>query len=552
MRGPWGAGDRVSGGRRRPRPARVPFLRALRRAAEAEVKTAAERPEAAGPTRRGLLRAAAAAGLAAAVGGKGFGAAGSWAGGGKPPRVAVVGAGLAGLVAATELKAAGVPAVVYEAAERVGGRVLSAAGLAAPGVVSDLGGEFVDSGHRDLIRIARGLGMGLVDGDRDPDPALAAEAYFFAGSHHTEAEAVDAFRPFAARVAEDADAAGDSDAFRRNPDARRLDRLSVAEYLDGLGLAGGWLRALIDSAFAAEFGLDAGELSALCLVTMIGTDLSAGRFRLYGESDERYQIAGGAGRIPEALAARLGDRLRLGRRLLSVRPAGAGAGGGYRLAFAGPPGGGDEGDREVVADFVVLALPFSVLRGVELGVELPPLQRRAVAELGYGTNSKIVAGFGRRPWRDRGYRGPAFSDEAFQSCYDGSRLQTGPAGPAALTLFAGGRAGRAFGAGTAGDRLAALLPGLDRAFPGASASAGGRVGRYDWAAAPLSLGSYSCYKPGQYTTIAGAEGRPAGGLFFAGEHCNFDQGGFMDSAAASGRRAARALLAAAGLPPTRP
>ena len=62
---------------------------------------------------------------------------------------------------------------------------------------------------------------------------------------------------------------GDEEGFRDNPRARDLDRLSVAEYLDRLGLRGGWLRALLDAAFAAEYGLDNGELSALNLLILL-------------------------------------------------------------------------------------------------------------------------------------------------------------------------------------------------------------------------------------------------------------------------------------------
>ena len=69
--------------------------------------------------------------------------------GNRPPdagkRVAVVGAGLAGLSAAYHLRKAGVPVQVYESSDRVGGRIRSVCGAVADGVVSDLGGELVNS-----------------------------------------------------------------------------------------------------------------------------------------------------------------------------------------------------------------------------------------------------------------------------------------------------------------------------------------------------------------------------------------------------------------------
>jgi monoamine oxidase len=62
-----------------------------------------------------------------------------------------------------------------------------------------------------------------------------------------------------------------------------------------------------------------------------------------------------------------------------------------------------------------------------------------------------------------------------------------------------------------------------------------------------SLASYTCYRPGQFTTIAGNEGKPVGNLYFAGEHCDsfYDQQGFMEGAILSGLAAADAILMAA-------
>jgi monoamine oxidase len=90
---------------------------------------------------------------------------------------------------------------------------------------------------------------------------------------------------------------------------------------------------------------------------------------------------------------------------------------------------------------------------------------------------------------------------------------------------------------------------LDRVFPGALANATRVGGNYlahieHWPSNPLALGSYTCYLPGQFTTIAGNEGKPIGNLFFAGEHANsfYDWQGFMEGAMLSGIDAANALL----------
>ena len=66
-----------------------------------------------------------------------------------------------------------------------------------------------------------------------------------------------------------------------------------------------------------------------------------------------------------------------------------------------------------------------------------------------------------------------------------------------------------------------------------------------WPSNPLTKGSYTCYKPGQFTTMAGLEGLPVGNLFFAGEHANsfYEWQGFMEGAALSGIAAAQSIIA---------
>ena len=88
-----------------------------------------------------------------------------------------------------------------------------------------------------------------------------------------------------------------------------------------------------------------------------------------------------------------------------------------------------------------------------------------------------------------------------------------------------------------------LLPGIERAFPGATKERNGKVSRMHWPTFAWTKAAYACYKPGQWTTIAGAEGLPVGNLFFAGEHCSYDFQGYMNGAAQSGADTAKAVMA---------
>ena len=64
---------------------------------------------------------------------------------------------------------------------------------------------------------------------------------------------------------------------------------------------------------------------------------------------------------------------------------------------------------------------------MKMEVELPDVKKRAIQELGYGTNAKVLVGFKSRVWEKQGYSGATYSDELFQLAWANSFLQPGPA-----------------------------------------------------------------------------------------------------------------------------
>src|SRR5205809_6558085 len=81
----------------------------------------------------------------------------------EPPRVVIVGAGVAGLVCAYRLQQSGVPSRVIEASTRVGGRMFSLRNSFPDNQVAELGGELIDSEHKSLRNLAKELGLTLTD-----------------------------------------------------------------------------------------------------------------------------------------------------------------------------------------------------------------------------------------------------------------------------------------------------------------------------------------------------------------------------------------------------
>ncbi|QEH31830.1 Flavin-dependent L-tryptophan oxidase RebO precursor [Aquisphaera giovannonii] len=447
------------------------------------------------------------------------------------PRIAVVGAGIAGLNATYLLANAGLDAALYEGSDHIGGRIQTNHGGVAPGVYTELGGEFIDSGHDDMLALAQAFGLGLID-TQAPGEAGLQVAYYAKGRLRSEAEVIDAFGPLAATVDGDSSNLSDDITFQSHSKFDvRLDRTPLDHYLrKNAGVD--WLYDILEAAYVNEFGLDLKDQSTLNFVETIGTDTSAG-FAIYGESDQRFKILGGNHQVVAALAERVADRTELAHRLEAIARR---ADGTFSLTFQAPGG-----RRNATADYVVLCLPFTTLRSVDIRVPLPPIKQKAIHELGYGVDAKLILGFQGRPWRDLGYGGDSYADLPYQSGWDSSREQATTAG--AYTIYPGGDAALALQPGTAHHQAERLLPGLDRVFPGARSRWLGTALRAYWPGNPFIRASYAAYRPGQWTTIRGAEGLPVGRLSFAGEHTSLDWQGYMNGGAESGRLAAEALIA---------
>lgn len=452
--------------------------------------------------------------------------------------VVIVGAGIAGLTCAWRLRQAGVRVHVYEAQERIGGRMFSLRDHFADGQVCEMGGELIDSGHARIRALAGELDLALDDLEQDPTTPFG-DVWFADGRRYGEAEILAAFAPIAAAIARDVATLPDdvdSITYAAPAGAHALDRETMSGWLDRNG-ASGWLRRLIEVAFTTEMGLECGEQSALNFLTFI--DPSTARFRIFGESDERFHVRGGNDRIVHGLGARLADALTTGSVLENVRQDADGA---FVLSFARGAGAFDIRARQVV-----LALPFTTLRNVRMQVALPVAKERAMRELRYGTNAKLMIGFNERVWRTRhASSGSTYSDLPLQTTWETSRSQAGASG--IRTNFVGGRHGVDIGTGSAKDQADATSRQLEAVFPGIeSARTGAREARFHWPTHPWTLGSYACYTPGQWTTIRGAAGESVGRLHFAGEHCALANQGFMEGGVETGEWAAQSVLAAARL-----
>jgi monoamine oxidase len=502
--------------------ARSPLLRTLRRLIR---RTDLARV---GPSRRvflGALGAAAAAPVLAACGDNAPSAS---------PSIAIVGGGIAGLTAAHFLALAGVRAEIYESSTRVGGRMMTARGVLAAGTqFVELGAEEIDSLHGAIHALADAHGVAF-----DFNPGFGLPRTFHIGGIVLDDFALG---PALASIADKmagAVAAADDPA-----ELARIDAMSIPEWLeDEAGLpASSDVRKLFEIAHLVEGGLEVAEQSAWNLITAINEGHPR-VFDVLGHSDEIFRLHDGADALTTAMARRLADRIHLGHRLAKVTA----ADGGFELQFTTGEGEG-EGDVDVAieVDHVVYALPFTRLREVDLGgAGLSDGKRALIAELSYGTGSKLALQFTHRPWQDPPSfsNGGAFSDTGqLQRTTDSSRYELEePYG--ILINSVGGARGRSIGDGTPEQQAQQVLPWIEQLFPGSTAAyLPGSAIRKHWPSDEHTGGSYACYRVGEWAFL-GLEGRREGNQHFCGEHCSEDFQGTMEGGAETGAMVAAELL----------
>lgn len=475
-------------------------------------------------------------------------------------RIAIVGAGIAGLVTAMHLRDFGIEATIYESSSRVGGRMHSERTYWDDGQHTEWCGAMIDSTHVTMHTLARRFSLALLD-THGAWPPKARDTCYLGGAYYSMA---DADRDFAKLypVLQDQLAQVNSTTTYANatPTARRLDLISMRDWIERYvpgGLASR-LGRLIKEAYRNEYGREIGELSALNLVLQLGQQTTFAqdrRLNVLGYSDQRYILARGSQALPEAIAAHLpSGAVRFGYRLHALRRR---PGGSYELHFAR-----GSLSETVYADRVVLAIPFIALRALDYsGANFDSAKVNAIENLGYGYHTKLHLQFKKRPWMRPVHpwpeptTGQIWTTLRVQSALDYSLGQRGADG--LIEAFTAGAPGmldtppvpyaRAGESPAVDWHVRQFFAQLDRIWPGVSSTWNGKATFGNAQADPNILASYSCWLVGQCTTIAGHEARAQGNVHFAGEHTSVEYQGFMEGGAQSGLRAADEILAGYGI-----
>lgn len=441
--------------------------------------------------------------------------------------VLVAGAGLAGLAAARDLIARGATVTVIDVRDRIGGRVWTIRDGFAEGQHAEAGGDFIDEEQHEIRSLATELGLkltrilkggfGYVRPDQAGRPKIVTRDAR-RGWERLAGELKGVARPY--HLAE-----------RRwdSPITAELARRSVAAWLDQTK-ADAELRATA-AGLRGFFLADPDELSLIALVDQFADEGAPAPGTM-------YRIDGGSDRLTAALAEPLGERLHLSTDVVALS---------HRGKVVRVSVKNNRALAQINCDYAILALPATLLRRMPITPALPAQQHEAIVRLKYGRATKTLLQFAKRFWRMPGRPRAFGSPLPFGAVWDGNEEQRGRAG--ILALMAGGGASDATQAIVAKHGARGLADALD--WLGSKDNELLASRQIVWEQDPYARGGYAYFDPGFDPSLRAWLSRPAGRLFFAGEHTSIKWQGYMNGAIESGRRAA-AEVAAVHTTPAQP
>ena len=444
--------------------------------------------------------------------------------------VVVVGAGVAGLVAARDIAAAGLEVLVAEARDRVGGRTLNADLPGADGEIVEVGGQWVGPGQDRVLALVTALGLATFPtydtGDKIAE--LRGTTTRYGGRIPRLNPAVLADIGQGQLRLDRAARQVPLDAPWQAPGAARLDGQTFATWLrrrvaTPSGLA--FFRLVTEAVWCAE----PEEMSALWAHFYIHSGGGVDSLINTSGGAQQDRIVGGSQRIALALAAGLGDRVLTGTPVTEVAWDDAGV---EVRAGAGP----------IRARRAVLAVPPPLAARIRFVPGLPAERDHLTQRMPMGWTIKVNVVYDEPFWRADGLSGQANSDvRPLGTVFDNSP----PAGrPGVLVGFLEARHAHAAARLRERERRDLVLDDLAGYFGPRARAATGYVER-DWAAEEYSRGCYGAFAtPGTLTRYGRALRAPAGPVHWAGTETATRWAGYMDGAAESGERAAREVIAA--------
>ena len=442
-------------------------------------------------------------------------------------RVIIVGAGLAGLAAALELRSTGHQVTVLEARTRPGGRVYTLREPFSDGLYADAGAARIQDSHQHTLRYVKQFNLML-----DPFfPATGSTVTRVAGKRilgppRMPVDLAQVPLPFSDEEKKLGHIGCLSKyLFSHLPDVgdpassawpdRDLSRFEVPipDFCEKQGASPAFIRMI-------ALGHDLGGMSALHLLRDTAVGMSTKQW---------FKIRGGNDLLPKALASALSDAILYGAPVARLEQDSSTVRAVYLRG--GVP-------ITIEADFLVCAIPLPVLRRVEVAPALSSIKRAAIQQIDGMPMARVFLQSRRRFWLERGESGWGAADDPID-VWDYSRDQ--PGGRGILGAYTSGRMAHQVTARAAVERGPFVLEMMERLHPGIRENYEGSAS-HSWVDDPWSLGAAADFRPGQLTAFYPAIGKPEGRFHFAGEHTS-PWSGWMNGGLESGVRVASEIAA---------
>jgi len=419
------------------------------------------------------------------------------------PSCVVIGAGLSGLAAAYTLTNAGWKVQVVEGRNRIGGRVLTHRMPESPGLICELGAEWVGASHERIHDLCKSFGIELHD-HRFKATLLRDGAIVQPGDWRFTPGAEAAFEKLRKEYGK-----------YNDRQRRRMDEIDWWTCLERIGFTEEDLR-LRDLFDSTDFGESIRHVSAYAAASEY--------FESSPDNEMDFKMAGGNSRLTEELAARVGgDAIMMGKKVDAIVQRR-----GKVTVHAG--------SQSWSADACICTVPSRMLDAIRFDPPLPAAQAEAARSLQFARIVKSSVLYSERFWRAENFS--LLSDVTSHYYFHSTKDQQGSEG--ILTSYAIGEKADVLAAQSDARRLDLItrdLVPLDRRAPELARG----IATYAWQRDPFTEGAYALYRPGQWFGVRPILQRPHGKVLFAGEHLA-DWQGFMEGAVVTGEDAAKELM----------
>jgi len=449
-------------------------------------------------------------------------------------KVVVMGAGLAGLSAASELVAAGHDVTVLEARDRPGGRVFTLRAPFSGGVYAEAGALVFPGTHAITMKYVKQFDLEL---NSTSLPDLFG-SYYARGRRLTPGKDPLSDWPFHLTAEEtrmgiagmQAKYLGAGIGALGNPTASpwpgaaqsKFDQQTFADYMRAQGASEEAI-ALLRLGYFDEIGDGVDHASAL----------SALRELALGAGATYHKIHGGNDLLPRAMAKKLGDRIRYSSPVVEIKHGPANV----QITYL------ENGlTQRITGDRLICALPFSVLKTIAASPRWSAGKQAAITELPYTSVSRVFMQTKRRFWLDRGVKGFTVTDLPCGLAGDATFDSRMPGGSGILESYMCGANSWRVAAMNENERIRYTVAQMEKPYTGLNENLVTATSKC-WDHDERSRGAYAWFKPGQMTALMPHIARSEGVVHFAGEHTS-PWAGWMQGALESGIRAAREVVEA--------